>query len=56
MTSSEVMWTFLRTPCVTTLVGDSCAVGPGGERSEVWELGVGEGSECEKLMDRNPET
>jgi hypothetical protein len=56
MTSSEVMWTFLRTPCVTTLVGDSCAVGPGGERSEVQESGVGEGSECENLRDQNPET
>jgi hypothetical protein len=44
------------TPCVTTFVGDICVVGPGGERSEVWESGVGEGSECENLRDQNLET
>jgi hypothetical protein len=56
MTSPEVMWTFLRTPCVTTLVGNNCVVGPGGERSKVRESGVGEGSECENLKDQNPKT
>jgi hypothetical protein len=56
MTSPKVMWTFLRKPCVTTLDGDTCLVGLGGERLEVWELGVGQGSECENLRDQNPET
>jgi hypothetical protein len=56
MTSSEVMRTFLRTPCVTTLVGDNCTMGPGGERSKVRESRVGEGSECENLRDQNSET
>jgi hypothetical protein len=56
MMSLEVMWTFLRKPCVTTLVGDSYAMGPGGERLEVWESRVGEGRECENLRDQNPET
>jgi hypothetical protein len=56
MTSSKVMWTFLRTPCVTTLVGDNYVVGPGGERSKVRESRVGEGRECENLWDQNPET
>jgi hypothetical protein len=56
MMSLKVTWTFLSTPHVTTMVSDSCAVGPGGERSEVRESGVGEGSECENLRDQNPET
>jgi hypothetical protein len=56
MTSSGLMWNFLRTPCATTLVGDNCVVDPGGERSEVQESGVGEGSECKNLQDQNPET
>ena len=55
MTSPEMMWNFLRTPCVTTLVGDNCVVGPGGERSKVRESGFGEGSECKNLWDQNPE-
>jgi hypothetical protein len=41
-------------PEIPTGVGDSCAVGPGEERLEVRELGVGEGSECENL--RGPKT
>jgi hypothetical protein len=37
-------------PEIPTGVGDSCVVGPGEERLEVWELGVEEGSECENLQ------
>jgi hypothetical protein len=54
MMSLKVTWTFLSTPHVTTMVSDNCAVGPGGERSEVWESGVGEGSECENLGTKTP--
>jgi hypothetical protein len=32
-------WTFLRTPCVTTLVGDNCAVGPEGKEIKFSEVG-----------------
>jgi hypothetical protein len=48
MTSPEVMWTFLRTPCVTALVGDSCVVGPEGKEIGILEVGVGEEIKCEK--------
>jgi hypothetical protein len=56
MMSLKVTWTFLSTPHVTTMVSDNCVVGPGGERLEVQESGVGEGSECENLgpKPRNP--
>jgi hypothetical protein len=56
MASPRVTWTFLSTPRVTTLVGDSCVVGPVARKVEVRKSGVGEGSECESLQDRNPKT
>jgi hypothetical protein len=39
LTSLGVRWTFLRTPCVTTLVGESCVVGPEGKEIEFLEVG-----------------
>jgi hypothetical protein len=39
MTSLGVRWTFLRTPRVTTLVGDNCDVGLEGKEIEFSEVG-----------------
>jgi hypothetical protein len=43
-----------RNPEIPTFVGDSCDVGPGGERLEVQEPGVGEGSKCENPQGPKP--
>jgi hypothetical protein len=43
-----------RSPKISTIVGDSCAVGPGEKRLEVRESGVREGSECENLRGPKP--
>jgi hypothetical protein len=43
-----------QSPEIPTLVGESCAVGPRGERLEVRESRVGEGSKCENLRGPKP--
>jgi hypothetical protein len=38
MASPRVTWTFLRATCVTTVVGDSCTMGPEARKVESLEV------------------
>jgi hypothetical protein len=55
LTSLGVRWTFLRTPSITTLVGDNCVVGLEGKEIEFSEVTSWRGKRVRKLPGTKPQ-